>query len=273
VLTLGVDLSADAKKTASCLIEWTRQRAVVRRPETGLGDEALLDRMTGTDEHPAPEWIGIDAPFGWPVPFVAAVRAWENGGAWPARDGVARKPLRYRATDLHCEEVARRGLSVSTDLIGVTAMRCAALLTALATRRGLGRLLDRTGADQVVEVYPGAALPLWSGDTQDARLDPRGYKGGTDHAKRRALVAGLLRAAPWLDLDHETRSLCESNDDALDSLLAALVTRAAALGRTLPPTTREQREAARVEGWLHLPARGSLAGLHAPRRDEWSGRA
>lgn len=261
VLTLGVDLSADPRKTAACFVEWSPAQAIVRQPVLKLGDEALLDLMTGASGGSAPDWVGIDAPFGWPAPFVAAVRAWEEGGSWSAPDADARKCLRYRATDLHCEAVARRALSVSTDLIGVTAMRCAALLTELATRRGLGRPLDRTGADHVVEVYPGAALPQWSDEAGDARLDPQGYKGGNDHTKRRELLRALSKTAPWLELDDDTRALCERNDDALDSVLAALITRAAALKRTLPPATREQGEAAAVEGWLHVPEKGSLTEL------------
>lgn len=262
MLTLGVDLSADARKTAACLIAWQAGEARVQRPVLGLKDGALLDLMAGGNGHPAPDWVGIDAPFGWPAPFVAAIRAWQEGGPWAAPDAAARVSLRYRATDLHCEGVSRRALSVSTDRIGVTAMRCATLLTALAQRRGLDRPLDRAGADRVVEVYPGAALPLWSDEEQGALLDPQGYKGDDD-TKRQALLQALLETAPWLVLDADTRALCERNDDALDAVLASLITRAAALGRTIPPQTPEHREAARQEGWLHLPERASLAGLAA----------
>lgn len=255
--TFGVDLSADPRKTAACLVEWENGSARVHRPVLGLDDDSLLSRLLGEDGHELPDWTGIDAPFGWPQLFVAAVRGWEEGESWPS---TPRPELRYRVTDIFVTRQSRRPLSVSSDLIAVTAMRCAGLLTALADRRGLGRALDRTGADRVVEVYPGGALPLWSDEVGDIRLDPQGYKAADD-AKRRALVATLLRAAPWLRLDGDTRELCERSDDALDALLAALITRAAAVGETLPPETEADRVAASVEGWIHLPRRDSLAGL------------
>jgi hypothetical protein len=264
--TLGVDLSADPRKTAACLVEWENGSARVHRPVLGLDDDALLSRLLGPDGHEQPDWAGIDAPFGWPQPFVAAVKGWEDGESWPS---TPRPELRFRATDAFVIRKSRRPLSVSSDRIAVTAMRCAGLVTALADRRGLGRALDRTGADRVVEVYPGAALPLWSDEAGDIRLDPQGYKADDD-TKRLALVQTLLGAAPWLRLDADTRALCERNDDALDALLAALITRAAAVGQTLPPETEAERVAAATEGWIHLPRRDSLATLaDAPASPGW----
>jgi hypothetical protein len=260
MLTLGIDLSADARKTAACLVEWEGGEARVHRPLLGFKDPALLDLMAGQSGCRQPDWIGIDAPFGWPAPFVAAVSAWEVGAPWQASDAAARVALRYRATDLYCEAVSRRALSVSTDRLGVTAMRCATLLTGLAQRRGLDRPLDRTGADGVVEVYPAAALPLWSDIANGMFLDPDGYKRG-DSLKRQTLLTTVLESAPFLAINAATRTLCEANDDALDALLASLITRAAALGQTLAPRTQQQRDAASLEGWLHLPQRGSLAEL------------
>ena len=175
--TLGVDLSADPRKTAACLVEWDNGSAQVHRPVLGLDDDSLLSRLLGEDEHELPDWTGIDAPFGWPQLFVAAVRGWQEGESWPS---TPRPELRYRVTDIFVTQQSRRPLSVSSDRIAVTAMRCARLLTAVAERRGLGRALDRTGADRVVEVYPGAALPLWSDEVGDVRLDPQGYKAADD---------------------------------------------------------------------------------------------
>ncbi|MGW2400111.1 hypothetical protein ACWCYY_26470 [Kitasatospora sp. NPDC001664] len=54
-----------------------------------------------------------------------------------------------------------------------------------------------------------------------------------------------------------------------DALIAALVARSAALGRTLPPRTEEQLRLAPVEGWLHLP--GPLDDLAPPARPGLSG--
>jgi hypothetical protein len=51
----------------------------------------------------------------------------------------------------------RRPVSVSTDRLGVTAMRCAHLLH----RWSNGQHIDRTGPGRFVEVYPAAALVRW----------------------------------------------------------------------------------------------------------------
>ncbi|GAA4955914.1 hypothetical protein GCM10023205_17390 [Yinghuangia aomiensis] len=39
----------------------------------------------------------------------------------------------------------------------------------------------------------------------------------------------------------------------MDALIAAVVARAVVLGRTTPPKTADEREHARVEGWIHVP--------------------
>jgi len=65
-------------------------------------------------------------------------------------------------------------------------------------------------------------------------------------------------AAPWLDLG-DFEPLSRRSHDAFDALIAALATRAAALGLTLPPTAA-QLEAARAEGWIALPT-GELGDL------------
>jgi hypothetical protein len=252
VVTLGVDLSASPKKTAACLIEWDG-RVSVETPLRGLDDGDLLDLMGRAD------WVGIDAPFGWPSDFLDAVTTWAEGGAWPEID---RSRLRYRETDRFVRQIARLPLSVSSDRIAVTAMRCASLLSVLGQRRsGTGGRIDRAGGDGVVEVYPGAALALWSDEAADLRLDPQGYKGPGAAEKRKALVEVLLRAAPWLNLDEPTRALCLASDDVLDALISALVARAAALGLTMPPQTMGHTGRADIEGWIHLPELGSLAGL------------
>ena len=113
----------------------------------------------------------------------------------------------------------------------------------------------------MVEVYPGAALPQWSDAAADLRFDPRGYKGKDKAEQRRALVDLLQRAAAWLEPDAATRTVCIKNDDALDALLCSLIARTAARGLTLPPETMKQSRLAPVEGWIHLPRKGSLAKL------------
>lgn len=253
--TLGIDLSAQPKKTAACSMRWHGEAVEVDELAVFCDDEALLERMLAAD------WIGIDAPFGWPEAFVETIERWHARGPWPE---IARDELRFRETDRFVRATARLPLSVSTDRIGICAMRCASLLTEYAKRRpGTQEWIDRSGADRVVEVYPGAALPLWSDEAADLRLDPGGYKGtkGEQVAKRERLVETVERAAPWLSLSADQRQLCLDSDDALDAVICALVARAAERGLTLAPDTDREADLAPVEGWIHLPRRGSLGSL------------
>lgn len=257
--TLGIDLAAQAKGTAVCTIEWTPTGVEVEPPSVGVGHDGLLDAMEAAD------WVGIDAPFGWPDAMVAAVHAFAHGAAWP--EAAVPERLRYRETDWDVHEVVARErgtsvwpLSVSSDRIAVCAWRCARLLTEHAARAG--REIDR-GAGPVVEVYPAGALAMWG-------LPHKGYKSNSRanaaaaREKRDAIMARLEEAAGgWLAPPQRLREGCIASDDAFDAFVSSLVARAAATGRTLPPPD-ERRKAARREGWIQLPAPDSLASLAAP---------
>jgi predicted nuclease with RNAse H fold len=169
--TVGVDLSAAPERTAAAAIEWSRDRATIAAPEVGLEDEGLLQRLAEA------EWVGIDAPFGWPRAMVGAVHEYATEGTWPL---LAKDDFRYRHTDRVVRETvlaeAERKLSplsVSSDRIALTAWRLAGLRESACERSGIR--FDRSGADQVIEVYPAAALLLWG-------LSRIGYKGGTRRA-------------------------------------------------------------------------------------------
>jgi predicted nuclease with RNAse H fold len=255
VVTLGIDLSADVDGTAACTIRWEDGKAFVEVPRRRLGNAELRELIAAAD------WSGIDAPFSWPVPFRDALTEHAAGGGW---DEDYRSPrFQYRATDLFVTGIARRPLSVSTDRIGVTAMRCARLLEEVGRDRG--KRLDPTGRDQVVEVYPAAALSAWG--AKEAGFDPQGYKVGPQaNEKRRKLVEAFIReTAGWLDFPEGAQRECIASHDPLDAFIAALATRAAQLGRTREPETDEQ-SLAPIEGWIHVPKAGSLAEL--PFRDE-----
>lgn len=243
--TLGIDLSADDEKTAACLIEWEDDRATAEVPTTGHSDHALLTLTGGAD------WIGIDAPFGWPVEFVEAITSWASHGRWSR---VERQRLRFRETDRFVAERAKGPLSVSADRIAVTAMRCAGLLEQLGQTRD--RRLSRRGDDGVVEVYPAAALILWSDEANDLRFDAAGYKGKEGRDKREALVSSLAGAAGWLNWG-DISEACIASDDCLDAVLSSLVARAAALGLTALPIGHLQDQAD-IEGWIHVPPPASL---------------
>ncbi|MDC0674157.1 DUF429 domain-containing protein [Nannocystis radixulma] len=241
--SLGVDLASQPKKTGVAQISWSPGKAVVTEVRCGAADDDLvaLARDAGA--------IGIDAPFGWPRRFLEFVSA-HHGSTLPPTpwSDPHRDALRFRLTDHKVRaHTGRWPLSVSSDLIGVPAMRCATLLVRLGVR-------DRAGDGRVFEVYPAAALASWG-------LPVASYKDDRRPA-RVALLAALTHAAPWLELPPPLQARCEASDDCLDALLAALIARAAALGLTALPRDEELAQA-REEGWIALPGPGSLARLVA----------
>ncbi len=255
--TLGIDLAAQAKRTAMCAIRWEGDRATVEPPAVGVDDEELLAAMREADR------IGIDAPFGWPDAMIQAVTDHAEGRPWPETASSAN--LRYRATDWFVQ-AATRGvgratwpLSVSSDRIAVCAWRCARLLTRLSADLGGNRAAAR---ERAVEVYPAAALAMWG-------LPSGGYKAASGPAAaaatdvRRTIVDGLVDAAgPWLTVPSGTRDACVAGDDALDAMISGLVARAAATGLSLAPPAADA-DVVRREGWIHLPRPDSLALLAA----------
>nr|WP_218221336.1 DUF429 domain-containing protein [Nesterenkonia sp. Act20] len=236
--TAGVDLAAENKGTALAVIEWTPDRARLEQLRLDVDDAEITEAAADVAT------IGIDCAFGWPDEFVGFVADHANLAQPQRPDGgmAFRRTLAYRETDRHVR--ARSGrwpLSVSTDRIGLTAMRCAGLLGRLAES---GLLVDRSGRDgAVVEVYPGATLRVW-------QWAMRGYR--TDPEVRRSLVHRMRREAPWFELGERAELMVESTD-AFDAVVAALAARAAATGRYEPPPAEHQERAER-EGWIILPS-------------------
>jgi predicted nuclease with RNAse H fold len=237
VITAGVDLAAEPKGTALAVIDWGRERATLTELHLKVGDQQIVDTAKSVDK------LGIDCALGWPDEFVAFV----NAHSMIDRDSVAidggmdwRRTLAYRETDRHVRSITGRWpLSVSTDRLGLTAMRSAGLVGRL---QAVGIDVDRAGSGRIVEVYPGAALRVWS-------LWAPGYR--TDAEVRAALVATISRSAPWLDLRDHAAAMIKSAD-CLDAVLAALVARSAATGlASNPPQTLVAR--AKREGWIALP--------------------
>lgn len=152
------------------------------------------------------------------------------------------------------EVTGRDPLSPSTGWLIWPTMRCARLLAGLSAE---GTAVDRSGAGRVMEVYPAAALYRWKLSPAQSAEDPGSYKGpGEDRLVRRKRVVQLLaeRTESWLDVASH-RERFEQSDDEFDALICALLARAAEVGRTEPiPEARQQ--AARSEGWIHLPAEG-----------------
>jgi predicted nuclease with RNAse H fold len=251
--TVGLDLSASKDRTAVAAISWGHETATVTEVERGLGDEELVQRLA------AAEWVGIDAPFGWPSAMAEAVHDYTVSGLWPALDKEA---FRWRRTEVLAREtiLAETGkklwpMSVSADRLGLTARRTAQLREHAFESSGVR--FDRSGVDRVAEVYPAGALLLWG-------IERGAYKTSQDPSRREAesgaraeLVAALEAKAPWLAWASGVREACVESDDALDALLAALIARAIALDLAfLPPV--EEIELAHREGWIHLPQKASL---------------
>lgn len=235
--TAGVDLAADRRRTALAVIVWTPGSARLEELTLGVDDDEIADAATGVTR------LGIDCALVWPDAFVDFVSAHADADRPPVVDGGAdwRRTLAYRATDVQIRErTGRWPLSVSTDRLGVTALRCAGLTGRLAAR---GLHVDRSGLEgAVAEVYPGATLRAWG-------LDTRGYR--VDAEARRVLLSRLSASASGLDVGGHA-DLMISSPDAFDAVIAAFGARAAALGRfePAPPGLLAQ---ARREGWIVLP--------------------
>jgi predicted nuclease with RNAse H fold len=241
VKTLGIDLAAQPVNTSTCLIGWSGELPAVADLRSVVGDDELLDAISFADK------VGIDAPFGWPDAFVDAVTAHRNRAGWPGSgedQDVYRFHLSFRATDRRLiEGGARRPLSVSTDLIGVVAMRCAYLLDRLAAR---AEPVDRAGSGKVIEAYPAPALTTWG-------ISPTGYKSRVGAARLPELLSRLEQGLGGIEMTAEQREAIGSDHNCFDALVCSLVARAAALGLTQPPEPGEEADRATREGWIHLP--------------------
>lgn len=238
--TLGVDLAASPTNTAACLIEW--DSGTVTLLDGPVDDAAIVDAAAAVD------MVGIDIPLGWPDRFVDAIVAHHSRGGWPPvtiEPPDDRVELRFRRTDRALMQAGFRPLSVSTDRIGVAAMRGARLLE-LFRQEGLP--IDRSGMSGVVaEVYPAAALKVWG-------LTHTGYKGRRNRDVCDALVSSFSDICGPL-ADTILDRLSEADDHALDAVVCAFLAKAVRDGATGHPTP-DDMDAARREGWIHVPTVG-----------------
>jgi Protein of unknown function (DUF429) len=258
-VTLGIDLASQTKGTAICAIEWGAGSAVLRALSVGVHDGTPLHdkflittiagmRQIGQGESPIVK-VGIDAPFGWPDAFVAALNAHHSGDGWPSGMDNPRSPFYWRATDKFVmANWKKTPLSVSTDKIAVVAMRCAVLLEDLQHKLGPGAV-DRTGSGVVCEVYPDPALRYWTAHQKLSLVPREPYKGSGRRERRQDLLT-IIREQLALEDPLELLPLGVEHDDALDALICACIARAAWLDLTvLPPDPA----VAEREGWIHLP--------------------
>jgi predicted nuclease with RNAse H fold len=243
MISAGIDLAAEPKGTALALIEFSNNKAKLYSLEQGLDDNALIANTHNADK------VGIDCAFGWPIQFAQFVNNHQDLSNKELIDGGMdyRRELSFRETDREIKRLTGRWpLSVSTDRLGLTAIRCAGLLSKYQAK---GIEIDRSGAKLLVEVYPGATLRNWKLDTTGYRINP---------GARAKLLEQLELQAPWLELATFRTKMIESAD-CFDAVIASLAARAVYLGDYNKPTSA-QIEMARVEGWICLPGCG-LQGL------------
>jgi hypothetical protein len=246
VITTGIDLASQPKQTALCSIKWSNGCAEIVDWHGGVADQEIVRAIRQSDK------VGIDVPLGWPVAFVRAVYRHQKERSWrPAK----LLDLRYRATDKFVSEMTKRWpLSVSTDLIGVPALRAAAFVAQLRREDNV----HRTGSGKIVEVYPAAALRMWG-------FTASGYKGPKQSGARFKLVEALRsKTSPWLVAGGAFFDDIARDDNLLDGFIAALISRAAATNM-VHAVPRRLRHAARIEGWIALPLGNSLNNLACSR--------
>lgn len=314
--SLGIDLSTDPAKVWICEIDWggTIPRVVALDQATALPDPRPDRLATGAlvrDEAgliaalvarlaafaPSEERVvGVDVPLGWPAAFVDAIGDWEAGDL---RGFRKRTELRLRATDRFMQAVCGiTPMSVSTDRMGSTAMLWAEVLSTFARLQDRPSIDRAAARDGVAEVYPAAALRMWTDGTEPFAADR--YKSSFE--VRDLLVpslTGISEEAPHFQaptlgaagvaVPPELRAALFDSDDALDAFLCALLARAVAQGRCFTvdgdiatsgvwqkddspaglvraadaaerarAVQFEARETASAEGWIHVPQAGPI---------------
>lgn len=167
---VGIGLAAEAKRTGLAVLGGAGEVCFIEQVVVGADDDRIINAVVLADR------AGVDVPLGWPDGFVALVSAHavctlvtpvSTGRDW-------RRNLAMRATDLL---VHRRtgitSLSVATERIAHAAFRWAGIEARL---RDLGIGVSRDGSGAVCEVYPAAALKVWS-------MPHRRYKGSDNSSQ------------------------------------------------------------------------------------------
>jgi Protein of unknown function (DUF429) len=262
-LTMGIDLASQPEKTAVCLLQWDTGRdptLVLLRRASVEGGTALHSKWLSTTaygirgDYDGPiTKVGIDAPFGWPEPFLDAVAAYRATGRWPVDIDEALGELRLRETDraVH-RRTGKTPLSVTSDRIALPAMRCASILTKIGENRG-AEAVAKDGSGLCCEVYPDPAIRYWTEHAARPLGARETYKGKDASRKRVALLQAIQAELPIHDQEGRLDQIA-LEDDYMDALACALVARAAEVGATHLPETGEERGRATVEGWIHLPS-------------------
>ena len=241
MLTLGIDLASQNENTAACMVEWKDGVATLREALDRGSDDDLVARMRMVRD--AGGCIGVDAPFGWPEPFLDAMVEWRESGRFPAAES---KALAYRVTDDKKFLAGKQPLSVSADRIAYVAWRCARLLSRFFEGGPALRL-----GPTVVEVYPGATMASW-------KLDCQGYKQ-SEPTRKKLLLELEQKGLRWA-CDEGQRALLTRSEHLFDAFVAALSAQAFHT-KLCKPIPAEHRAVAEREGWIMVPEEKSLARL------------
>jgi predicted nuclease with RNAse H fold len=261
--TVGIDLASRPERTAVCTIDWLPNRQIKVCFADKQSDQDLVDLIVDAAQDRTK--VGIDCPLGWPKLFVETVTAHFAGHRLPDEPALLLRPasrqrrkrldppapldqLLYRLTDERTRNVtgSRPPLSVSANLLGVVALRCARILNAV---EAAGIVVDRSGQTGVVaEVYPAATLRQWKLSGLIS------YKQPAARAARESIVK-LLEQKLDMSFAPAVADRCTASHDALDALIAAFAARAAALCMTIRPSdvSADAQRLAPIEGWIHLP--------------------
>jgi hypothetical protein len=267
VRTLGIDIASERSRSGLVWLRWDPEPRVERVQVGSQTLDAVAQEMGGVLADGEPGWVAIDAPFGFPSAFTAAVSELHRDGRVSASG-----ELTWRRTEeivrARQQEVGfnRAPLSTVSQMITGTVVRCAELL---------GRVqpdgpIDKIGlTGRVVETYPIACLRVWgllnpaALDGVPADVQPADYKKAkaakaTREANCGALFDRMTELVPSIgDLEGPDRRVLRTSDDAIDALVCALVAGVVArtpvgTSTTAPPP--EDLELAEAEGWIHLPS-------------------
>ena len=92
MLTVGVDLAAEATNTAVAWLDWSAEGASARDLVRGVSDDVIVEAISQADK------AGVDCPFGWPESFVTFISAHRDDqlpppkmGKRPGRPTLARR--------------------------------------------------------------------------------------------------------------------------------------------------------------------------------------
>jgi predicted nuclease with RNAse H fold len=239
VKLVGIDLSTNPRDCGICIFEGNTVVHVGWGKAAFEHPDWLVSHCSGS------EVVAVDAPFGWPELFVAALADYEVGAALE-RD---RKRYRYRTTDVWITENLPKKLlrnvrppiplSVSTDKLGATAMVGTILLAALADEFLISP--HKGGKPRsVIEVYPAVSLWAWGLPHRD--LDA-------------AATLETLQAAFHLVISEADKHRLLGSRHCLDALVAALTAREYAGHNTFDPPEHIPDDTLKVEGWIRVPNR------------------